>query len=179
MSKIKSFFLAHTNFFSAGITVLVACTVMTAGLVPYRFFMGYQSAKNNDLFAESIMLKARPVGIAYDLEQDLLARFICSVAGHEPYNAQVSVGAVIINRCRDAHFARDLPSVILGLSPYFDKSILSQEPNERSLNAARDALHGIDPSGEALYFFSSDDTVLLAKFKNRTTVSYGSITFAK
>jgi len=87
---------------------------------------------------------------------ELLARLINGEARGEPYEGQVAVGAVILNRTSDARF----PSTIAGViyQPGAFTAIVDGQINakieESSVRAARDALNGWDPSGGAVFYFN-------------------------
>lgn len=90
----------------------------------------------------------------------LLARVINGEARGEPYEGQVAVGAVVLNRTRSPQF----PSTIAGViyQPGAFTAIVDGQINatlrETSIKAARDALNGWDPSGGALYYFNPAKT---------------------
>ena len=86
----------------------------------------------------------------------LLARIISAESRGEPYNGQVAVGAVVLNRVRHPSFPNTLSGVIYQTDAFtavsdgqFDQPIA-----ESAWRAARDALNGSDPSGGALYYFN-------------------------
>lgn len=87
---------------------------------------------------------------------ELVARLINGEARGEPYEGQVAVGAVILNRTTDARF----PSTIAGViyQPGAFTAIVDGQINakieESSTRAARDALNGWDPSGGAVFYFN-------------------------
>lgn len=87
---------------------------------------------------------------------DLVARLINGEARGEPYEGQVAVGAVILNRTRDPRF----PSTIAGViyQPGAFTAIVDGQINakiqESSVRAARDALNGWDPSGGAVFYYN-------------------------
>lgn len=91
---------------------------------------------------------------------DLLARLINGEARGEPYEGQVAVGAVILNRTRDARF----PSTIAGViyQPGAFTAIVDGQINaviqDSSRRAARDALNGWDPSGGAVFYYNPAKT---------------------
>lgn len=91
---------------------------------------------------------------------DLVARLINGEARGEPYEGQVAVGAVILNRTRDARF----PSTIAGViyQPGAFTAIVDGQINavlqETSIKAARDALNGWDPSGGAVFYYNPAKT---------------------
>lgn len=87
----------------------------------------------------------------------LLARLINGEARGEPYEGQVAVGAVIMNRTRDSRFPSTIAGVIYqpgAFTATVDGQINAQLETS-SIRAARDALNGWDPSGGALYYFNA------------------------
>lgn len=86
----------------------------------------------------------------------LLARLINGEARGEPYEGQVAVGAVILNRVKDPRFPNTIAGVIY--QPGAFTAIVDGQINavirQSSINAARDALNGWDPSGGAVYYFN-------------------------
>ena len=101
---------------------------------------------------------AKPSGKSVSNNQDitLLARLINGEARGEPYEGQVAVGAVIMNRTRDPKFPNTIAGVIY--QPGAFTAIVDGQINaaieQSSINAARDALNGWDPSGGAIYYFN-------------------------
>jgi len=86
----------------------------------------------------------------------LLARLINGEARGEPYEGQVAVGAVVLNRVRDSRFPSTVAGVIYeprAFTATVDGQI-DAELEQTSINAARDALNGWDPSGGAVYYFN-------------------------
>ncbi|WP_368489631.1 spore cortex-lytic enzyme [Clostridium sp. BJN0013] len=86
----------------------------------------------------------------------LLARLINGEARGEPYEGQVAVGAVILNRTRDPRFPSTLAGVIYqpGAFTAVVDGQVHANMEQNSINAARDALNGWDPSEGALYYFN-------------------------
>lgn len=87
---------------------------------------------------------------------NLLARVINGEARGEPYEGQVAVGSVILNRTRDPRFPNSIAGVVyqpLAFTAIADGQInASMEQN--SMKAAMDAINGWDPSGGAVYYFN-------------------------
>ena len=81
---------------------------------------------------------------ASDLQ--LMARAINGEARGEPYEGQVAVGAVILNRVRSSSFTAVADGQI---------NVPIAE-NSTVYKAARDALNGWDPTGGAIYYFNPD-----------------------
>lgn len=93
-----------------------------------------------------------------DLEEDLflLASIIHGEARGEPYEGQVAVGAVVLNRVASENFPDTIAEVIYQRGA-FDAVADSQfylTPNETALRAAQDALNGWDPTNGALYYWN-------------------------
>lgn len=86
----------------------------------------------------------------------LLARFINGEARGEPYEGQVAVGAVILNRVRHPDFPNTIAGVVYqpGAFTAVVDGQIHAEMQESSIKAARDALNGWDPSGGAIYYFN-------------------------
>lgn len=86
----------------------------------------------------------------------LLARLINGEARGEPYSGQVAVGAVVINRTRDSRFPSSIAGVIYqpGAFTATVDGQIDSNLEQTSINAARDALNGWDPSGGAVYYFN-------------------------
>ncbi|MBV7272147.1 spore cortex-lytic enzyme [Clostridiaceae bacterium UIB06] len=86
----------------------------------------------------------------------LLARLINGEARGEPYEGQVAVGAVVLNRTRDPKFPSSVAGVIY--QPGAFTAIVDGQIHanllQSSVNAAQDALNGWDPSGGAIYYFN-------------------------
>ena len=93
---------------------------------------------------------------ASDLQ--LMARAINGEARGEPYEGQVAVGAVILNRVRDSRFPNTIAGVIYqsGAFTAVADGQINQPIAEGStvLKAARDALNGWDPTNGAVYYFN-------------------------
>lgn len=86
----------------------------------------------------------------------LIARFINGEARGEPYEGQVAVGSVILNRLRHPDFPNTIAGVVYqpgAFTAVMDGQIHA-EMEQNSIRAARDALNGWDPSGGAIYYFN-------------------------
>ena len=74
----------------------------------------------------------------------LMARAINGEARGEPYEGQVAVGAVILNRVKDSRFPNSISGVI---------NVTIKE-DTTVYKAARDAMNGWDPTGGCVYYFN-------------------------
>ncbi len=87
---------------------------------------------------------------------DLMARMIYGEARGEPYEGQVAVGAVILNRVADSRFPNSVSGVIYqpGAFDAVRDGQFNLTPNDTAYRAARDALNGWDPSYGSIYYFN-------------------------
>lgn len=93
-------------------------------------------------------------------EMDLLAAIIQCEAGGESHTGKVAVGAVIMNRIRSSQFPNSISEVVYQkgqFSPVASgklSSVLNQGARSDCYQAAKEALEGSNPIGNALYFNS-------------------------
>ena len=87
---------------------------------------------------------------------DLLARLISAEARGEPYEGQVAVGAVVLNRVRHPSFPNTIAGVIYqpGAFSCLDDGQFNEPVAESAYRAAKDAMNGWDPSYGAIYYFN-------------------------
>ncbi len=127
----------------------------------YEAILAFQQA--NGLVADGIAgaatLSALGIsggGNGYQDDVFLLASIIHGEARGEPYEGQVAVGAVVLNRVASDEFPNTLYDVIFQRGA-FDAVWDNQfylPPDEMALSAARDALNGWDPVNGALYYWN-------------------------
>lgn len=93
---------------------------------------------------------------SYDTNVNLLARIINGEARGEPYEGQVAVGAVVLNRVKSPSFPNTIAGVVY--QPGAFTAVIDGQINagmySSSYSAARDALNGWDPSGGAIYYYN-------------------------
>ena len=85
-----------------------------------------------------------------------LAKTVYSEARGEPYEGQVAVAAVVLNRLQSGNFPNTIRGIVfepLAFSAVADGQIY-MTPNPLAVQAAKDALAGWDPSGGALYYWN-------------------------
>lgn len=88
---------------------------------------------------------------------DLLVRLVAAEAGGEPYNGQVAVAAVVLNRMRSYKFPNTVRGVVYQKNQFSSVPKLPYiQPGESCRRAVVDALNGIDPSNGALYFYNPE-----------------------
>lgn len=112
----------------------------------------------------------------------LLARLINGEARGEPYEGQVAVGAVILNRVKSPKFPSTIPSVIYQNGQFtcvrdgqFNVPI---DEDSTVYKAAAEAMNGSDPTNGALYFYNPSKTKSKWLFSLKTTTTIGEHRFA-
>lgn len=129
-----------------------------------RYFQ-YKNGLNDDGIAGTETLSALGLSTGSAVETyssnsnrnvDLLGHLVEGEARGEPYVGQVAVAAAVLNRTRDSRFPKTIAGVIYqpGAFTAVDDGQINLEPSKSSINAARDALNGWDPSGGAVYYFN-------------------------
>lgn len=87
---------------------------------------------------------------------NLFARIISAESRGEPYQGQVAVGAVIMNRIRHPSFPNTLSGVIYqpGAFSCINDGGINAPVSDSAYKAAREAINGSDPSGGAIYYYN-------------------------
>lgn len=95
-------------------------------------------------------------GSANNANIELLARVINGEARGEPYEGQVAVGAVVLNRVDHPSFPNSISGVVYqkGAFTAVDDGQINAQMYASSRRAARDALNGWDPTGGAIYYYN-------------------------
>ena len=93
-------------------------------------------------------------------EISLLARIISAESRGEPYEGQVAVGAVILNRIDHPSFPNTLAGVIYQPSAFtcVTDGQINENVADSAIAAAQDALNGWDPTGGAIYYYNPAKT---------------------
>ena len=119
--------------------------------------------------------------VAGDL--DLLARLITAEAQGEPYEAQVAVGAVVMNRVESSSWPDSIEGVIYQvIDGYYqftpvDNGWIDKPAQEQSIKAVREVLGGADPTKGAQFYY--DDTTTNPWILEKTvSVQIGHMIFA-
>ena len=92
-------------------------------------------------------------------EQELLAALIYCEAGNQPYEGQVAVGAVVMNRVKSGVYPNTITDVIYqsgqfgpAMTGWLDSVLASGSYSDTARQAAADAIAGSNPVGDCLYF---------------------------
>lgn len=90
------------------------------------------------------------------VDTDLLARLVHSEAGGEPYEGQVAVAAVVLNRVNDSRFPNTLEGVIYEKHAFevVSNGTIYKPAGSSAIKATQDALNGWDPSYDSIFFYN-------------------------
>ena len=109
--------------------------------------------------AERIAREQAEKAAALQAEKELMASLIFCEAGNQPYEGQVAVGAVVLNRVKSSVYPNSVSEVIYqsgqfspAMSGWLDRVRANAGYSESALQAAEDALNGSNPVGDCLYF---------------------------
>ncbi|MBP1969630.1 N-acetylmuramoyl-L-alanine amidase [Virgibacillus natechei] len=111
----------------------------------------------------------------------LMANAVYGEARGEPYEGQVAVAAVILNRIESDTFPNTVSGVIFeprAFTAVADGQIWL-EPNERAREAVLDAVNGWDPSGNAEYYYNPVTATSDWIFSRQTIKQIGKHIFAE
>ncbi len=121
---------------------------------------------------------------AYSAEDlDVLSRLIMAEAQGEPYQAKVAVGAVVMNRVQSGLFTDSVKGVVYqNINGYYQftpvvNGWINKPANADSVNAAKDAFNGVDPTKGALWYYD-DSTTNQFMLSKEVAVKIGVMVFA-
>ena len=111
---------------------------------------------------------------------ELLARLIHAEARGEPYEGQVAVAAVLLNRVESPSFPNTISGVIY--QPLAFESVANGQfnlpPTNENLRAARAAINGWDPTYGSLFFWNPSKPVNRWIWSRQTVRTIGDHIFA-
>lgn len=137
----------HRNYLRLLIPAVLIAVLGSAMLVQYL---------REDQRSAALPAQAGPA-VAVGDELNLLARLIAAEAGDEPYEGQVAVGAVVLNRVRSPLFPDTISGVIYepwAFESVYNGLIWQVADLDYPFRAAADALNGWDPTYGALFFWN-------------------------
>ena len=90
------------------------------------------------------------------VDLQLLAHLVQAEAGDQPFEGQVAVAAVVLNRLNAPGFPKTLPEVIEqpGQFQCVTNGTIHQVPSQSAWLAAKSAASGWDPTNGALYYYN-------------------------
>lgn len=96
---------------------------------------------------------------AAQADKELLAALIFCEAGNQPYEGQVAVGAVVMNRVKSGAYPNTISEVVYqpgqftpAMTGWLDSVRANAGYTASAMQAAEDALAGSSPVGDCLYF---------------------------
>jgi len=139
-----------------------------------------QFQRKNGLTADGVVgpATAKKIGITLSGGQasaskdvDLLARLIYGEARGEPYEGQVAVAAVVLNRVESSKFPNSIASVIYqpGAFDVVSDGQIYLTPDDTAYKAARDAMAGWVPTVGCIYYYNPR-TATSSWIKNRPVI---------
>lgn len=146
--------------------------------------------KSRGLTADGIVGKktAQALGISLNTQQSsqsssdlyVLAKCVYAEARGEPYEGQVAVAAVILNRVKSPDFPNTIAGVVY--QPWAFTAVndgqINLEPDNTAYSAARDAMNGWDPTYGCLYYYNASTATSKWIFSRTTVVTIGNHVFA-
>ncbi len=134
--------------FLKNITKIIQLIMILLGIFLLILFLKSDITKENISYAAS----SRTPDI------QLMARAINGEARGEPYEGQVAVGAVILNRVKSSQFPNTIAGVIYqsgAFTAVADGQINAPISEGATVyKAAQDAMNGWDPTGGCIYYFN-------------------------
>jgi N-acetylmuramoyl-L-alanine amidase len=87
---------------------------------------------------------------------DLMAKLVFAESAGEPYTGKVAVASVVLNRTTDPHFPNTIKEVIFQKNAFscVRNGKINASPNQDCYNAVYDAIKGVDPTNDALFFYN-------------------------
>ncbi|MFC5649997.1 cell wall hydrolase [Paenibacillus solisilvae] len=170
------FRLQTLGYFKGSITT-------TFGMSTRNALMGFQRANGiakDGIAGPRTWGKLKKLSVSRP-ELSKLARIIYSEARGEVYKGQVAVGAVVMNRLISPKFPKTVTGIIFEQSAF--TAVADGQywllPNQTAFKAAREAVRGYDPTGNALFYYNPD-TATSDWIRTRKIVSkIGNHVFAK
>lgn len=122
----------------------------------------FETESNEDMPSTQLNSNEPPASSTQNPNIDihLLARLIHAEARGEPFEGQVAVGAVLMNRMRNPRFPKTLEQNIFKRGEFCTvrDGQIWMNPNEQAIKAARLAAEGWDPTNGAHYFYNPAKT---------------------
>jgi len=114
-------------------------------------------------------------------EMELLARLVYAEGRGEPYEGQVAIAAVVLNRVASPQFPNTVQEVIF--APHAFSPVqgghLSSLADDSTRKAVREAVSGADPTSGSLYFFNPNTATSKWIWSRKQTVRIANHIFAK
>ena len=117
----------------------------------------------------------------YSGDTTLLAKLVYAESRGEPYQGQVAVASVVLNRVKSSSFPNTIAGVIYqsGAFSVVSDGQINLTPNDTAKKAAQDAINGWDPSYGAIYYFNPSTATNKWIWSRPVTVVIGKHRFCK
>lgn len=178
-----SFLLKHKDLLKHKEKLIVAVSLillLLVSLILHFTWQADQPAKNSLIEKSGPAPVSRGASISRE-ELYLMARVIEGEAADEPYTGKVAVGAVIINRTQNADFPKSITRVVF--EPDAFEAVTNGQYNRpvtpQSVQAARDAVNGADPTGNSLYYWNPEKATSTWVWSRPISTSIGRHIFAR
>lgn len=114
---------------------------------------------------------------------DLMAKLVYAESRGEPFNGQIAVASVVLNRVLDKSFPNTISEVVFQKNAFscVKNGNIEAYPDQSCYNAVYKALSGEDPTNNALFFYNPKITTsswMLSKEK-KDALSIGNHVFFK
>ena len=111
----------------------------------------------------------------------LISKVIYGEARGEPYEGQVAIGAVLLNRVKDSRFPNTISGVIYqsGAFTCVSDGQINLTPDSTARKAAQDAINGWDPSHGSIYYFNPSTATSSWIWSRPQTIAIGKHIFCK
>lgn len=111
----------------------------------------------------------------------LISQVVYGEARGEPYEGQVAVAAVLLNRVADSRFPNTVAGVVYepGAFTCVDDGQINLTPDSRAKKAAQDAINGWDPTHGCVYYFNPNTATSKWIWSRPQTLKIGKHIFCK
>ena len=111
----------------------------------------------------------------------LISQVIYGEARGEPYEGQVAVGAVLLNRVADSRFPNSIAGVVYqsGAFTCVSDGQINLSPDATAKKAAQDAINGWDPTHGSIYYFNPNTATSSWIWSRPQTLRIGKHIFCK
>jgi len=175
--KDKGYFLNNTTGYYGKVTQTAVINFQRDSKLTVDGIAGVQT--QTALFSKPTVVSRGSTSTRSFSSDDLywLSRIIHAESVGEPYQGQVAVGNVVLNRVASKEFPNSVYNVIFEyyknipqFSPVADGTIYNA-PSQSSISAAKEALSGSRPVGNATYFFNPDKAAATWIVRNKVYVT--------
>lgn len=151
MDQREPYKMEEDNRWRLLVAAMLVLTVAAVGV--YRHYSHKDTFFSLDVDTAMAPGEGEPI---YD-DVYLLSRMVASEARGEPYQGQVAVAAVIVNRVQSPKFPGTVAGVLFepaAFEPVLNGTFWSAPVTDEHIRAAEQALNGWDPSYGSLFFWN-------------------------